>query len=459
MTDLLYRFELKYLSEWLIQPHRKPLIIKGARQVGKSTLVKLFAQQQGLEILTIDFEKTPDNASLFTSNDAKKIINLLGTKFSVKIVPGRTLLFLDEVQKTPNILLSLRYFYEEMPDLAIICAGSLLDLALTEINFSMPVGRISYLYMGPMSFQAFLLALGHEQLVEFLNSYMLDTDMPIAIHNQLIDLLKIYCIVGGLPESIRSYSETNDFLETDQVKQALINAYQEDFAKYSTVSQQQRMREIFSIVPKTLGEKFKASNISREEKSTVIKEALEKLVLAKMIIKVCTTDANGLPLGAEQNLDFYKTYFLDIGLVCTALDLNYLSFPKDQDITLINSGKIAEQFIAQHLLYARKYYETPVLYYWAREQKSSSAEIDFIFAHNGKVIPIEVKAGASGTLKSLHYFLREKNLNFGVKFSTMLPKVNEEKAKLVTGEVCNYKLLSLPLYMVEELPRLLSYYL
>ncbi len=455
----LYRFELKYLADWLVESYRKPLIIKGARQVGKSTLVTLFAQQQGLELLTIDFEKTPDSASLFASNDPKKIISMLSAKFSIKIIPGRTLLFIDEVQKTPEVLLTLRYFYEEMPELAIICAGSLLDLALTEINFSMPVGRISYLYMGPMSFQAFLLALGHEQLVEFLKDYVLNTDIPIAIHHQLIDLLKIYCIVGGLPESIRSYVENNDFLKTDQVKQTLINAYQDDFAKYATVSQQQRMRQIFNTVPKTLGEKFKPSNISREEKSTVIKEAFEKLVLAKIVLKVCTTDANGLPLGAEENLDFYKAYFLDVGLVCTALDLNYLSFPQNEDITLINSGKIAEQFIAQHLLYARKYYETPALYYWAREHKSASAEIDFIFAHNGKIVPIEVKAGASGTLKSLHYFLREKKLHFGVKFSSLPPKITEEKAKLVTGELCNYKLLSLPLYMVEELPRLLNDYL
>jgi uncharacterized protein len=448
MIDL-YRFELDFLTEWLGQKHRKPLVIKGARQVGKSTLVKLFAERQDLNLLTVDFEKDPDNESLFTSNEPKKIISMLNE---------RTLLFMDEVQKTPNVLLSLRYFYEEMPELPIICAGSLLDLALTQINFSMPVGRISYLYMGPMSFQAFLIALGQHQLLEFLRKYTIDTEMPLAIHKQLNELMNVYCIVGGLPESVRNYAENHDFLETEKVKQALISGYKDDFAKYATSAQQQRMRQIFTAVPKMLGEKFKASNINRDDKSTIIKEALEKLVLAKIIIKVCTTHANGLPLGAEENLDFFKTYFLDIGLVCSALDLSVLNFMPDNNISLINAGKIAEQFIAQHLLYLRKYYETPALYYWAREQKSSAAEIDFLFAHNGKIVPIEVKAGAGGTLKSLHYFLHEKNLNLGVKFSSLQPNISHETVKLTSGGQCNYTLLSLPLYMVEELPRILNEY-
>lgn len=457
MKDL-YRYRFESLKEWFVDSNRKPLIIRGARQVGKSTLIKLFAKKQDLDLLTIDFEKTPENATLFTSNDPQKIVNLLKAKFSTKIIPGKTLLFLDEVQKTPEVLVSLRYFYEEMPGLAIVCAGSLLDLALNEINFSMPVGRISYMYMGSMSFQEFLIAMGHEQYVEFLDNYTLDLEIPLVMHKQLLDLLKTYCIVGGLPESIRNYVEKRDLLETDHIKQGLINAYQEDFAKYATTAQQMRMRQIFNLVPKNLGEKFKASNINKKEKSTIIKEALDKLVLAKIIIKVCTTAANGLPLSAEENLDFYKTYFLDVGLVCSMLDLNYYSLSQNKDLTLINSGKIAEQFIAQHLLYIRKYYESPALYYWSREQKSSSAEIDFVCAFNGKVVPMVVKSGASGSLKSLHYFLQGKKLSFGVKFSSMLPNITNETAKLINGEICDYKLLSLPLYMVEQSSRLIGLY-
>lgn len=452
----LNRFGLQYLQDWFQQADRKPLIIRGARQVGKSTLVKLFAEQNKLTLLTLDFEQAPEHADFFASKIPSTIVNLLSTKLSMPMDPKNTILFLDEIQKTPEVIASLRYFYEQMPELGIICAGSLLDLALEQINFSMPVGRVSYMFMGPMTFQEFLLALGHKQLVRFLNTYALGDPIPGGIHKTLLKLLKDYCFIGGLPEAVRSYVKREEIFGVDQIKHALINSYQEDFAKYATPTQQQRMRNIFNIVPQILGEKFKYSNISKDEKSTVTRGALDKLVLAKIITKVCNTAANGLPLGAEANVDFYKTFFLDVGLVCTALDLNYANFSTSLDITLVNSGKIAEQFIAQHLLYSRSYYETPALYYWAREKKSASAKIDFLIANNGKIIPIEVKAGASGTLKSLHYFLQEKRLNLGVKFSSQMPSKTIERVKSSPGEELEYQLLSLPLYMVEELSRLLS---
>ncbi len=455
MTEI-YRFALDDMAHWFKQSKRKPLVLRGARQVGKSTLVRMFANQQSLELLSLDFEKIPDLALLFESNEPKKILELLSNKFSRSINPNTTLLFLDEIQKTPQVLLSLRYFYEEMPNLAIVAAGSLLDLALKEINFSMPVGRISNMYLGPLSFKEFLRAMGHEQLMNFLTTYKLQEKINLAIHQQLLDLLKTYFIVGGLPESITSYSENNNIVGSEQAKQELIINYQDDFAKYATKSQQDRMRLIFNTVPKILGEKFGPSKINKEEKSIYVKEALEKLVLAKLITKVCKSDANGLPLGAELHQNFFKTYLLDVGLVATALDLNYFSFPKNEDLTLINSGKIAEQFIAQHLLNLRKSYEAPSLYYWVREQKSSSAEVDFVIAHQGAVIPIEVKAGACGTLKSLHLFLQEKKLPLGVRFSSQLPSITNETINIPRYVAHKYQLLSLPLYLVEEVYRLLS---
>ena len=451
----LHRFELQYLNSWINRSNRKPLIIRGARQVGKSTLVQLFAKQQQLDLIVIDFEQNPENASLFNSNDPKTIINLIGVKLNKNIVSSQTLLFLDEIQKTPQIIASLRYFYENMPELPIICAGSLLDLILTNVNFSIPVGRIEYLYLGPMSFQAFLLAIGNKQLLDFIKSYQLQDELPIVIHKTLIELLKAYFIVGGLPESVAQYVANHNFIESQRIKSGLINSYQEDFAKYASLAKQQRMRLIFNKVPRILGEKFKYSNINREDKSTVIREALDNLVLSRIINKVNHTNANGLPLGAESNENHFKTYFLDIGLVSSILDLNILNFSTQEDLTLINSGKIAEQFIAQHLLYFHELYEDPKLYYWNREQKGSSAEIDFIIAFDGKIIPIEVKAGTSGSLKSLHYFLKEKKLNLGVRFCNQQPNILQEQRSLSTGDVITYKLLSLPLYLVEELDKFL----
>jgi len=164
----LHRFELEYLMDWISRPQRKPIVMRGARQVGKSTLVRLFAKQKGLNLLEIDFEQSPDSATLFESKDPQVILSLLGVKFNQKINPDKTLLFLDEIQSTPQVLACLRYFFEKMPRLAVICAGSLLDLTLSNPNFSMPVGRVEYLYLGPMSFQAFLLGLGKNQLISFL---------------------------------------------------------------------------------------------------------------------------------------------------------------------------------------------------------------------------------------------------------------------------------------------------
>jgi len=424
-------------------------VIIGPRRAGKS-FFSLHALNKKDKFGYVNF----DDEKLIETEDYDEIISAVNSLYG-----NPKTLFLDEIQKTPQIITCLRYFYEKMPELPVICAGSLLDLALTNINFSIPVGRIEYLYLGPMSFQAFLLAIGKKQLLEFIKNYQLQDELPIAIHQTLIEMLKIYFIVGGLPESVAQYAVNNNFIESQRIKSGLINSYQEDFAKYASVAQQQRMRLVFNKIPQILGEKFKYSNISREDKSTVIKEALNNLVLSRIINKVNHTNANGLPLGAESNEDHFKTYFLDLGLVTSILDLNILNFSSQEDLTIINSGKIAEQFIAQHLLYFHELYEDPKLYYWNREQKGSSAEIDFIVALNGKIIPIEVKAGSSGSLKSLHYFLNEKHLNLGVRFCSQKPSVLQEQRSLSLGGVVKYKLLSLPLYLVEELERFLQKFL
>jgi predicted AAA+ superfamily ATPase len=453
---ILHRTELDYLSNWLHRKDRKPLIIRGARQVGKSTLARLLAQKESKQLIEIDFEKNPEYAELFSSQEPETIINLLSVQLNKHISPSKSLLFLDEIQRTPELLKTLRYFYEKMPELAVISAGSLLDLTLKNINFSIPVGRIEYLYLGPLTFEAFLIATQNSKACEFLINYELNQEIPQAIHNKLLESVKNYFIVGGLPEAVAKYSDCKDFIEIERFKKSLITSYQEDFAKYASIAEQNRMRLIFQKIPRMLGEKFKYSHIDPEQKSSQIKTALEHLALARLINIIYHSAANGLPLDAEINEKHFKTYFLDIGLASSALDLNVLHFNNISDYSLVNSGKIAEQFIAQELLQLRKPYEQPNLHYWLREQKSSAAEVDFIIPFNGKIIPIEVKAGQSGSLKSLHYFLNEKKLNLAVRFCNQLPSLHNSTVQVANNSL-SYQLLTLPFYLVGQLKRLLYF--
>lgn len=450
-----HRREIDYLTQWLDRTDRKPIIIRGARQVGKSTLVRLCAEKCKKKLIEIDFEKDPEYVEIFKSQDPKTILMMLGALLNQDIQASSIILFLDEIQKTPEILQTLRYFYENMPELPVIAAGSLLDFALQDLHFSMPVGRVEYLYLGPLNFEDFLNAMGKLQLLNFIRNYTIDQTIPAPIHKALLTAVKTYFIVGGLPQAVAHYTQNSNFNDIERIKKSLLISYQEDFAKYASIAEQNRLRLIFNKIPRMLGEKFKYSHIDPEQKSTVIKSALNQLHLARLIHLVYHTDANGLPLGAEINEKNFKTYFLDVGLVVSGLDLTVLSFEDDIDFSLVNSGKIAEQFVAQELLQLRELYESPVLYYWMREQKSANAELDFVIPFQGGIIPIEVKAGGHGTLKSLHYFLHEKHLNLGVRFCSALPSLN--RATVQVNQVpLNFKLLSLPFYLVSQAHRLLA---
>lgn len=450
-----HRKELDYLAKWLDRSDRKPIIIRGARQVGKSTLVRLCAQKSKKQLIEIDFEKNPEYADLFKSQDPKTILALFETVLNKNIYSTSAILFLDEIQKKPELLQTLRYFYENMPELPVIVAGSLLDFALQELHFSIPVGRVEYLYLGPLSFEDFLGALEQSKLVDFIRHFTMDQTIPEPIHQTLLRYIKIYSVVGGLPQTVSNYIQNKNFHDVERIKKSLLISYQEDFAKYASIAEQNRLRLIFNKILRMLGEKFKYSRIDPEQKSTTIKSALDQLQVAKLIHLVYHTDANGLPLGAEMHEKNFKTYFLDIGLVMSALDLSALSLADDIDFSLINSGKIAEQFIAQELLQLRELYEPPILYYWMRDQKSAQAELDFVIPFQGGIVPIEVKTGAHGTLKSLHYFLHEKHRKLGVRFYSGQATLHKSTVH-INNTSLTFKLLSLPFYLVNQLERLLS---
>lgn len=459
MTNLLTRRELSYLLEWSSRSKRKPLVIRGARQVGKSTLVRQLSEACGLRLVEINFERNPEYQEAFLSNDPRQILATLQLLLGYKINMDGDILFLDEIQAAPKVLMTLRYFYEEIPSLRILAAGSLLEFTLANAQFSMPVGRIEYLHLGPMQFEDFLSALGHSELVQYFQQLTLkdvvETGLPEVVHKKCMNLLKQYWIIGGLPEAIAQFVLTNDYSDVSRIQQNIVATYRDDFNKYSHGKLKGIVQMVFDRLPVMTGKKFKYANVSRNHRAAELGDALQHLCLARVATKITHTSANGIPLAAEENHRLFKTLFLDIGLMCAALNLNLLDLSKD-DIDLINRGALAEQFIGQHLLYAVPYYQTPELHYWVREAKSAAAEIDYLITCNQRVIPVEVKAGTTGTLKSLHQFLKEKKRHFALRFNAAPPSLLSDSKRLTDGTCLNYELMSLPIYLVGQTHRLVK---
>jgi len=452
----MYRNSIPFLESWLISKDRKPLIIRGARQVGKTWLVRYFAQVQKKNLIEINFEKNPEIASLFASNDPAQILLMLGTAFNERIFPKESLLFLDEIQAVPDLLAKLRWFAEDLPELPIIAAGSLLEFVLADHSFSMPVGRISYMYLEPLSFEEFLMGSGKTLLLDFLIRYQLTEKIPEAINKQLMSYFKEYVFVGGMPAAVVNWIQNRSPLEVQRIHHDLMATYRDDFSKYSGRMLTQRLEEVMMAVPKCLGEKFIYTKVNPSIQIPAIKQSLDLLCKAKICHRVFGCSANGVPLGAEILEKYLKTIFIDTGLCSAVLGLHFDRLHSFEDINLINKGGIAEQVTGQILRTIFPYFAEPSLYYWHKEEKKSSAEIDYVLQHQNKIIPIEVKSGSTGSLKSLHSFMKLKNLSVAVRINSDYPSLTDISTKDHTGSSINYRLLSLPFYLLGQIHRLLD---
>ncbi len=440
----MYRSALEYITKWHLMENRKPLIIRGARQVGKSYLVREFAKQAGMSLLEINFEKDPEAAKLFDISSMDRTCTFLEIQYKTRLDAKTTVLFLDEIQAAPQVIPVLRYFYEERPDLCVIAAGSLLEFVLKEHSFSMPVGRVEYFHLGPMTFEEFLEASKETELKKFIKAFHLGDPIPSPLHQKLMSQVRTYCVTGGMPEAIKTFLD-NSWESCESVKKNLLSTYMDDFSKYRNRIPDSRLRKIFQKMPLLIGEKFKYVNIDPLEHAKDLAQALDLLCMARVGHRVVHSASNGIPLGSEINLKFFKLLFLDVGLAISACGLNLLDFEKVGDINFVNQGKLAEQFVGQHLLYDAPPYQTPELYYWAREKRNAAAEIDYVVSVGEHVIPIEVKSGKSGTLKSLHLFLSEKKRSVGIRFNSEPPTILKEENKI---------LISLPFYLIGQWRRL-----
>ncbi|RAP36645.1 AAA family ATPase [Legionella quinlivanii] len=447
---------LNYMDNWLVSPDRKPLVIRGARQVGKTWLVRHLAEKTGMQLIELNFEKQPSYASLLASNDVNQILLNLSTVSNQKIDPPKCLLFLDEIQAAPQLLSKLRWFAEDLPQLAVISAGSLLEFILGEHSFSMPVGRVSYMHLEPLSFDEFLLANDKESLYDYLNQYDLSVEVPSAIHEQLTSLFKEYLIIGGMPAVVSNWAAERSLNRVNQIQNDLLATYRDDFSKYKGRLATERLDEVLNSIPKMLGQKFVFSKVNKTIQASTIKHVLNLLEQARISHRVQSCSANGVPLAAEIKEKFFKEIFLDIGLCSTALGLSLNQINSTNEILLINNGGIAEQVVGQLLRTIEPPYIEPVLYYWHREEAGSNAEIDYVIQHGNKIIPIEVKAGATGSLKSLHVFMGLKKLPLAMRINSDYPSKTNVDVKDNLGKSVNYAFISIPFYLVGQIHRLLS---
>ena len=413
----------KYLSEWAARPAHKPILLRGARQVGKSTAVRHLGEQFKYYV-EINLEKQPDYKMLFSRNlQVNRIVSQMAAMCGIPIIPKETLLFLDEIQDCKEAVMALRFFKEDLPDLHVIAAGSLLEFVLDDIP-TFGVGRVHSMYMFPMTFDEFLMANGESVLLEARNQATSTSPLPEPLHYKLVQLLRTFILVGGMPESVVKWVETNDYLQCQEVQDDILTGYEADFPKYKKKIDPQLLSATMKSAAIQATHKFVYARVPGEYKTSEVKKALEMLTKAGILIPVTHSDANGLPLGEERDDSIRKLLLLDTGLMLRLLNMSLgdITAVTTQILTssasdMVNKGPMAEMLAGLELLH----YPSPnlhhELFYWVRQARNSTAEVDYVLPYDMQVLPFEVKAGVQGGMKSLWDFMRDKRLTQAVRCS------------------------------------------
>lgn len=427
------------LKKWAESSAHKPLLLRGARQVGKTYAVRKLGQSFK-HFVELNFEEHPELSAFFEkSMTAAPLVEKLSAYARTAIVPGETLLFLDEIQACPAALSALRYFWEQMPSLHVIAAGSLLEFALQEIP-SLGVGRLTSRFMYPMTFVEFLRGIGEERLVGLLDQADFRHPLEIPFHNRLIEHLRTYMAIGGLPEVVSGYAKSHDLNAAMNSLDDLLLLFQDDFAKYRRRVPLARLSETFRSVSAQAGGKFVFAHVSDRVKSTAVGDALELLVKAGLVLKTVRTSANGIPLGAEADERSFKACLADTGMHQRLLGLDLRNIVTMDDASFVNKGSLAEVYVALQLAALSSARHRPELYYWHREALNAEAEVDYVLQLGERIVPVEVKAGVRGSMKSLHSFMGAKKSSVAVRISL------ENFSELPDG-----KIKILPLYAIHRI--------
>ena len=406
----------KTLLNWKDNNDRKPLLLRGARQVGKSSAVRQLAINFNY-FVEINFEEQLQIHELFHRNlIPSQICENLSILTGIPIIPGQTLLFFDEIQNCIPAISSLRFFYEQMPELHVIAAGSLLEFAIQELP-SYGVGRVRSAYMYPFSFDEFLMALNETELIKLKQSANNENTLPVIFHYKLIEYLKKFLIIGGMPEVISKFVQNYNIIEIQYALDDLLISFRNDFSKYKKRVPAIRILEVFESVAQQSGGKFVYKKAALETNQKQIKEAVELLIMSGLVIPVTHTSGNGIPLGAESDSKKRKLFIFDTGLFQRICGLNLSNIIIETEFNSINKGAIAEQFAGLEFLKYTDPFHQSDLYYWHRETSSSNAEVDFLIQDQTNIIPVEIKSSGQGSMQSMYQFLNEKKRSYGVRFS------------------------------------------
>lgn len=410
------------LLEWKDNPMRKPLLLRGARQVGKSSAVRHFGKEFQF-FAEVNFERHKTVKTFFQGDiDIRLIVQKIAIYINVPIEEGKTLLFLDEIQECPEAIMALRFFKEDYPGLHVIAAGSLLEFTLQKLP-TFGVGRIHTLFMYPMTFDEFLNANNENGLISMKRQAGSQHPLDAAFHEKQIEYFRIYLLVGGMPEAVLAWIKTHNFNQCSHIQEDIILTYEDDFSKYKKRVSPDLLRTTLHGICHQPGEKITFKQISADYRSSQIREAVRLLTLAGLVIPVIATSGNGIPLDAEANEKNMKILLLDSGLLLSVLqlegnlaqhlvDLIMTGSPKD----LVNKGGLVEMVAGLELLRNKPCVQRQKMFYWEKSG-NSIAEIDYLDTFHLKVTPIEIKSGTQGGMKSLWQFMREKRLTEAIRCS------------------------------------------
>ena len=431
-----------YLINWKNRLDRKPLVVRGARQVGKTFTIKKFGNECFDNIIYLNLER-PEDLELFDENiSVQKFIELIQLKFNSSLIPGKSLLFIDEIQSSVVAMKMLRFFYEDHTKLHVIAAGSLLEVKILKEGFSFPVGRVEFCYMFPVTFDEFLVATGNEKLLVKIKSFKINSKIPLPLHKICLEKFYEFLIVGGMPEAVAHYAEIKSFIELDRIYDSIITGYFDDVYKYSGVAKAKYVQHILAHAAENAGALVKYTNFGNSNyRSREIKDAMDVLERAMIIHFIRASYSVKIPL--LHNLKkAAKLIFFDTGLVIYNIGLREALINHQTDINSIYMGQLAEQIAGQTLF---SIFSNNRLAYWYRNKSGATSEIDFIIHHKQNIIPLEIKSGKTGSLKSLHIFMAESKKKLA--FRIYSGELNKQKINY-SDKSDNYELISLPFYLL-----------